>query len=97
MSNRIIVDQATSNGAKILARGVNHIKEGIADLKRSKEIMDAAQYDNDNAGLAAEFGVQGADQPTKNANAAAMIGITAASITALEHDAIDELRRLDQG
>ena len=98
MSNRIIVNQSTSNGAKLLCQGVNDVFTGLEKLRRAKQIMDSAQFGSDNTSLAAEFGIT--TFPTGgsvNAQAADMIVVTANAITALEGGAIDELGRLDQG
>jgi hypothetical protein len=98
MTTRIIYDQAT-NTSKMLAQAVHKIIDARHDALRVKAILDNAQsgVPADWPALAAELGLVDKPGYTKEQQAQDVWTIFSTAMDHVDHAAVRELSRLDQG
>jgi hypothetical protein len=97
MSTRILYDSSNKVAGKMLAKFVDSLKEALAEGRRVKAVLDAAQSGApaDWAAVAAELGLPATQAGADAAQAAWTIASNA--MTAIDVAAVVELARLDQG
>lgn len=93
-SNRIIVDAANKQLAKMAVVAIDRMLDSLAEMRRVKSILDSAQTGADYAALALELGLTGPNAVTQ---AQDFWTIFSNAKDRIDHAAVLELARLDQG
>jgi hypothetical protein len=95
MTARVVIPGSTNPG-KMLLQFVARQQEALAMGRRVKAILDKAQWGTptDWLAVAEELGITGIDAATKAQEAWGIIG---AAMAQIDHAAVLELARLDQG
>lgn len=96
-SNRIIVDAANKQLAKMVAVGTDRLLDSLAEMRRIKLIMDAATTANDWVALAGELGLVPVGIYTAAQQAQDAWTIWSTALAAIDVAAVAEMKRLDQG
>lgn len=96
-SNRIITNTATKQLAKMAAIATDRILDSLAEMRRIKLILDNATTGSDWDSLAAELGLVTTGSYTAAQQAQDFWTIWSNATARIDHSAVTELSRMDQG
>lgn len=93
-TNRILYSSGTLVG-KMVATSIDRLLDTVAEMRRIKLLIDAAQTGGDYAALAAELGLPANAQGASDAQN--LWTIYSNALAAIDAPAVAEAKRLDQG
>lgn len=94
-STRILYDAAGKQLGRQVAIAVNRLRVSQAEMVRVKEILDSSQAGSDFVALAAELGLPATQAGQDEAQA--LWAIFSNATDRVNHAAVDECARIDQG